>query len=78
MYIHRKQVFFFVRVDLGYLEVQGEMMSQYLSPPEVKTPEMDLFECNSPISPISSTGDNKNDSLWHKNKRKEKFRFAKQ
>ncbi|XP_028403689.1 fibroblast growth factor receptor 2-like [Dendronephthya gigantea] len=63
----------------GYLEVQGEVMNEYLSPSDVKTPEMDPFQCNSPLPPIPSPGDNENDSLLLKdqNERKGKFQFDK-
>ncbi len=77
--ISNKYLFFFCQGGHGYLEVQGEVMNEYLSPSEVKTPEMDPFECNLPLPPIPSSGDNENDSLQHKdqNERKEKFRFDK-
>ncbi|CAB4006801.1 vascular endothelial growth factor receptor 2-like [Paramuricea clavata] len=63
----------------GYLEVQGEVTNEYLSPSEVNTAEMDPFECNSPLPSIPSPGDNENDSLMlrYQNARRGKFRFDK-
>ena len=77
-YVHCDN-FVFSQGGRGYLEVQGEVMNEYLSPSEVKTPGMDPFECNSPLPPIPSPGDNENDSLLlrDQNARRGKFRFDK-
>jgi hypothetical protein len=77
-YVHCDN-FVFCQGGCGYLEVQGEVMNEYLSPSEVKTPGMDPFECNSPLPPIPSPGDNENDSLLlrDQNARRGKFRFDK-
>ncbi|XP_046852957.1 fibroblast growth factor receptor 2-like [Xenia sp. Carnegie-2017] len=63
----------------GYLEVQGELMNDYLSPSEVKTPEMDPFQCNSPLPPVPSPADNESFALLPRdpNARRDKFRFDK-
>lgn len=54
-------------------------MNDYLRPSEVKSPQLDPFECNSPLPPIPSPGDNDTDSLLLKDQsgRGQRFNFNK-
>ena len=54
-------------------------MNEYLSPSEVKSPQMEPFECTSPLPPIPSPGENERDSLLlrDQNERGRKFQFDK-
>lgn len=54
-------------------------MNDYLSPSEVKTPEMDPFQCNSPLPPVPSPADNESFALLPRdqNARRDKFRLDK-
>ena len=59
--------FFIYQEGGGYLEVQGdEATNDYLRPSEVKLPQMDPFECNSPLPPVPSPGDKESDTLLEK------------
>ena len=41
-------------------------MNEYLLPSDVKTPQMDPFELNSPLPPIPSPGNEETDTLLDK------------
>ena len=59
--------------------MQGEECDDYLLPTDVKSPQMDPFELNSPLPPIPSPGMNETDSLLtrEQNDRSKWFNFDK-
>ena len=70
---------FIYQEGCGYLEVQGdEITNDYLRPSEVKSPQMDPFECFSPLPP--TPGDNESDTLLQRDQNaryNKKFNFDK-